>query len=151
PPYINKLIGLERSGVERDHQIRAAGDDFRPAPAFGDKFVGFIEAVWRNGCGIVKHVIPSSDKFSISSRGGSRNRVNDFDIASTAAQISGNRFFDFVTSRMRIGVEQISSGNEHAWSADAALRRATFQKGLLQRVELAIARQSFNGKKPGAL
>src|SRR5262245_66685421 len=52
---------------------------------------------------------------------------------------------------MRIDVEQRTGGDQHAWSAYAALRRAAFQKRLLQWVEPAVARQSFNCENIRAL
>src|SRR5262245_4082138 len=70
---------------------------------------------------------------------GSFDCVNDLDVARTAAQLSRNRFPDFFACRIRIGVEQRTGGDEHAWSAYAALRRAAFQKRLLQWVEAAVA------------
>src|SRR5262245_14777348 len=52
---------------------------------------------------------------------------------------------------MGIDVEQRAGGDQHARSAYAALRRAAFQKSLLQWVEPAVARQPFNCENIRAL
>src|SRR5262249_49098153 len=141
-PDVNELSGVERPRVKRDHQVRAAGDYFRPTPLFGKKFVGFIKAGRSDGFGIVDHRIPSSNNVLESALSykalasllcglrrstaglgarpglsGSLDRVDDLDIARTAAQISRNRLLDLVACRMRICVEQRTSGDEHAGSA----------------------------------
>src|SRR5205085_536358 len=87
----------------------------------------------------------SSSIRSLLRHGGLFDGVNDLHVACTSAEIAGDGFLDLVARRLGVGVEQGAGGNQHAGRADAALRAAGFEEGLLKRVEAAIARQPFDG------
>ena len=45
---------------------------------------------------------------------------------------------------MRVGRQQVSRGDDHAWNAEAALNGAGFDERLLHRIELSVSAQSFD-------
>src|SRR5258708_6989612 len=74
-----------------------------------------------------------------------QNRAHDFPIAGAAAKNAAERVHDLCLVGARISVEQRDRGNQHAGSADTALRCAVPQERLLQTIEGGRRRaQTFN-------
>ena len=73
------------------------------------------------------------------------NGFEDFVIASAATKIARHPFLDFVFARFRVLVEQRLGRDDLTRRADAALKTAVLDEGLLQRMELAVPREPFDG------
>ena len=70
--------------------------------------------------------------------------LEDFRVASAAAEISGEPFAYFQFGGLRVSREQIHGGENHAGRADAALRSAVRQKRLLDGVQAIGTGNSFD-------
>jgi hypothetical protein len=70
---------------------------------------------------------------------------DDTVVASAAAQVSLKCLDNGLFRRFRIFFEQGISLQDHSGSAVSALKRALFEEGLLERMELTIFFESFNG------
>ena len=73
------------------------------------------------------------------------HRGQNLRVARAAAEVAGERVVDFRIRGFGIFREQALSGKDHARRAIAALRAALFGKTELQRVEVVILRDAFNG------
>src|SRR6266851_7556014 len=82
--------------------------------------------------------------FASHPRRGQLDRFIDLDIAGAAAEVTGERVLDLVARRLRIGFEERFGGEAESGSAVPALRGAQVGERLLQRMELATLRHSFD-------
>src|SRR5258705_5501967 len=73
------------------------------------------------------------------------NRLVDLDVSGAAAQVAGERFLDLVSCWVRIVGKQCFGGEQERGRAAAALRCAAVAERLLQRMQLAALRHSFDG------
>ena len=73
------------------------------------------------------------------------NCADDFVVAGAATKIAGELEADFVLAGIVSLVEQRFGGDEETGGADAALQRGAFQKALLQRMQVALLGQAFDG------
>jgi hypothetical protein len=71
--------------------------------------------------------------------------ADDFIIAGTAAEISGELEADVVFGGLWVFVEESLGGHEEAGSADAALQGGTFKEALLERVQMTVLGEAFDG------
>ena len=62
---------------------------------------------------------------------GALNGAHNFVVAGTPAEVAREPEADAVLVRVRFRIEQRLGGHDEAWSANAALERGFFQKGLL--------------------
>src|SRR6266851_1497073 len=83
-------------------------------------------------------------EFASHPRRGQLDRFIDLDIAGAAAEVTGERVLDLVARRLRIGFEERFGGEEESGRAVPALRGAQVGERLLQRMELATLRHSFD-------
>ena len=65
-------------------------------------------------------------------------RCKDLCIAGAAAKISGKSFANFGFGGMRVALQEIERGENHARSADTTLRAAMGKEGLLHGVQAAL-------------
>ncbi len=93
-----------------------------------------------------------ADSSSGSSSEGSRclDCANDLVVAGAAAKIVRETEADFVFGRVWISVEQSFGCDEKAGDADAALQSGSFQKTLLQWMQVAMCSHSFHRFQPHA-
>jgi hypothetical protein len=70
----------------------------------------------------------------------------DLEIASAAAEISGEGFADLVASGICVLIEQGFGGDQDRGGAVSALRCAQVSEGVLQGMELAVGTQPFDGE-----
>jgi hypothetical protein len=68
----------------------------------------------------------------------------DLDVACAAAEIAGKPFANFFESGLRFFVEQMNGREDHAGSANAALRAAAIEKRLLQNLQTAVGGETFD-------
>ena len=71
--------------------------------------------------------------------------VEDAHVASAAAEVSGEAFLNLLHGGVRVLVEEMVGGEDHAWSTDAALGSAFFEKTLLDGVEFFFVGHTFDG------
>src|SRR6516162_1786411 len=64
------------------------------------------------------------------------DRLDDIDVAGTAAQHGRQTLTDLVFGRVRIDLQKIERGDQHAWRTEAALQCMMLVKRLLHRVQL---------------
>src|SRR6185437_3923248 len=83
--------------------------------------------------------------------GGPEHRFDDVLVAGAAAQIAGQRPPHVFLGRVRVAVEQVLGGQHHAWRAEAALQPVLLLEPLLDRVQLARARQALHGRDLAAV
>jgi hypothetical protein len=74
------------------------------------------------------------------------NRVYDVRVAGAPAQVAFEAVRDFFAGRMRVALEQLNTGQNHAGSAVATLQTVTMPKAFLNRVQPAITRQTFDSR-----
>ena len=72
-------------------------------------------------------------------------RFDNLLVAGASAQIAVHEMFQLRFRRTRIFVEQRFRRQDHSRRAKAALKPAVFDEGLLQRVQIAIIGQAFDG------
>ena len=65
-------------------------------------------------------------------------------ITSAPAQIAFQGVTNFVVGRSSITLEELVTGQNHAWRAEATLQTVLFPETLLRRVEIAILGQPLN-------
>ena len=71
--------------------------------------------------------------------------ADDFVIAGAAAEVAGELEADFVLGGVRSLVEQGFGGDEEAGGANAALECSAFEEALLERMQVALLGQAFDG------
>src|SRR5262249_55147407 len=67
---------------------------------------------------------------------GPHHRLENLHVPGAATEIPGQTVADFGLTGMRILLEQIDGGHDHARCADAALGATAFYEGLLHRMQL---------------
>src|SRR4051794_35621747 len=77
------------------------------------------------------------------------DRADDAVMGAAAAEIGGKRGAHFVLQRVRVALEQIGRGHDHAVDAIAALRRLLFDEGGLQRMRILDRAETLNGRDLG--
>src|SRR6266566_5159673 len=83
--------------------------------------------------------------FTTHARRGQLDRLIDLDVAGAAAEVAGQRVFDFGACRLGIAGEQRLGGEQESGRAVAALRGAQVGERLLQGMQLAALRHRFDG------
>src|SRR5690349_16904326 len=73
------------------------------------------------------------------------DRVDDVLVAGATAEIAFEAVPDFLFSRVRIPFEQLSRGHDHAGRAEAALQAVLIPERLLDRMQVAVGGQAFDG------
>ena len=90
-------------------------------------------------------VLDNQEKmFRLAGFGGLLDGVEDAHVTGAAAEIPGEAFLNLVQGWLWILIEQVVSGEDHAGSADAALRAAAFEEALLNGVELLVRGDAFD-------
>lgn len=72
------------------------------------------------------------------------NGIHNFNISRAAAEIAGNRLFDFVAARFGMFVQKGFGRHDKTLRAEAALRTAVLRERALQRMQPAVAFQAFD-------
>jgi len=72
------------------------------------------------------------------------NRIHNVRVARAPAQVALEAVRNFLPCRFGIALEQLDPGHDHSGRAVAALQSVALPKPLLDRVQLAVARQSFD-------
>jgi len=67
----------------------------------------------------------------------------DAHVSGAAAEVSGEAFLDLQQGWVRVLLQQVVRGEDHAWGADTALGSAVLEEALLDGVE---RRSGFGGK-----
>ena len=104
-----------------------------------DKGTGMLR-MYEEETGRVFEVNPGTLKvFTVSD-----NRLDDFVVASAAAEVARDPPTDLVLRRVGVLVEQVLGAHDHARSAVAALQTVFLPEALLQRMELAISSERLD-------
>src|SRR5260370_7716383 len=69
---------------------------------------------------------------------------NDVLVVRAATEIAFQSAVNFFPGGMRISAKELLRRNNHSWCAEAALQSVLLPKAFLQRVKLAVTRQSFD-------
>ena len=77
--------------------------------------------------------------------------VEDAHVASAAAEVSVEPFVNLRQCRLRMFLKEVVSGEDHAGSADAALRSTFLEEAPLNGVKLFVDDEAFDGCDPGAI
>ena len=72
------------------------------------------------------------------------HRFNDLDVTGAAANVAGERSFDFLLARPGIAPQQRLRRHDHPGRAKATLRPELFMKGSLQAMGTVLRRQAFD-------
>ncbi len=72
------------------------------------------------------------------------NRSHDIVVAGAAAQVAFKAMAHFIIGWIRVLLQQIVGGNDHAWCAIAALQAVAFPEPFLKWVQLAIGGQTLD-------
>src|SRR6516225_8503711 len=83
--------------------------------------------------------------------GGRLHRLDDFRVGGAAAQIAGEIIADAIIVGIGIFVEQLLDHQYEAGGAETALEGAVLDEGLLDRIEIAVPVEGFDGLDPGAV
>ena len=70
--------------------------------------------------------------------------LEDAHIAGAPAEVAAETFLDFGECGVRVFVEQVVGGEDHAGGADSALRSAAFEEALLDGVEFFATGEAFD-------
>lgn len=76
---------------------------------------------------------------------------NDLHVAGAHAQITGQRFANLFFRWIGITLQQGMARHDHSWCAVAALKRVVFDESFLDRVQLSVLRQPFDGRDVTAI
>src|SRR5207244_3642103 len=77
--------------------------------------------------------------------------IDDVLIAGAPAEISGDALADLALRRLRVIGQQVDGRHDHPGRAVAALETVLFPEALLHRVQLAVAREPFDGRDGAAV
>src|SRR6266850_1219071 len=72
------------------------------------------------------------------------HRLDDVHVARTPAEVAFQASPDLILRRVRVLIEEIRGGHDHAGRAVAALESVLVPEGLLQRMQLSIRRHAFD-------
>ena len=72
-------------------------------------------------------------------------------VAGAAAEVAGDAFADLGLRRLRVVVQEVDGGHDHAGRAVAALQAVFFPEPFLQRVQLVTLGEPFDGDDLGAI
>src|SRR5687768_18508399 len=76
--------------------------------------------------------------------GGILDCVDDMGIAGAPAEIAFEPAHNFFARRFRMTIQDLDSGQDHARGAIPALQSMAFPEAALDRVQLALGRQTFD-------
>src|SRR5712692_11591276 len=77
--------------------------------------------------------------------------LDDLGVAGAPADVARERLPDLCLGRVRVAAQKVRGGDDQAGCAEAALHRAGFDEGFLRRVQLAVRRESLDGRHLPAL
>src|SRR6478672_8699396 len=87
----------------------------------------------RAGCG---RIAARLGDCALHALGGDLDRLDDVLVASTAAEVAGQRLADLGLGRGRVLAQEGQGGDQEARRAEAALQAVGFPVGVLDRVQL---------------
>ena len=71
--------------------------------------------------------------------------LDDVDVAGAAAEVAGDGVANLVVGGLGLLLEESVAGHQHAGRAEAALQPVLLKEALLQRMELAVLFEAFDG------
>src|SRR5438552_7526988 len=83
--------------------------------------------------------------------GGLLDGIDDVRVAGAAAQVPAQSFGNLLAARDGARRQQVNARHDHARRAVAALQAMTIPESLLQRMQMTVARQAFDGGDVGAV
>ena len=102
-------------------------------------------------------VISSSSPYAVDGRagpdglGGMTDGGDDVLVARAATEVALDGVPDLVVGRVRVVLEEVDRGHDHARRAEAALEAVLLPEGGLHRVELVTVREPLDGLDLGAV
>src|SRR5215475_1435729 len=76
--------------------------------------------------------------------GGPLDGLDDVVVARAAAEVAFEPVADLRLRRLRVALEELGGGHDHAWGTEAALKAVLLPEAFLDRMELAVLRHPLD-------
>src|SRR2546427_219216 len=83
--------------------------------------------------------------------GGPLDRLHDVVVAGAATEVALELVADLLFRRLRVALQQLVGGHDHARRAEAALEPVLLPEALLDRMQLAVLREALDRRDGGAV